>query len=73
MHGISTKGEHRSSAAWGVAKINSARSQMDMRALHTVVGRNCRRRKGLEPSRRVNETGLPRPLSVSALPSREQG
>ena len=30
-------------------------------ALHTVIGRNSRRRKGLEPSRRLSETAGPRP------------
>lgn len=47
-----------------MAEINSARSQIATRALHTVVGRNRRRRKGLEPSRRVSETAGPRYLSA---------
>ena len=73
VHAISAKGARLPSAACGVAKINSARSQMDTRAPHTVVGRNRRCRKGLEPSRRVSETAGPRHLTRSALPSREQG
>ena len=33
-------------------------------ALHTVIGRNNRRRKGLEPSRRLSETTGPQSLSA---------
>lgn len=59
-------------AAWGVAKINSARSQMDTRAPYTVVGRNRRYRKGLEPSRRLSETTGPRHLSAFRIAFRRQ-
>ena len=59
-------------AAWGVVKINSARSQMDTRALHTVAGRNRRCRKGLKPSRRLSEATWPRLPARSASPSQAQ-
>ena len=58
--------------AWGVAKIDSARSQMDTRAPHTFVGRNRRRCKGLEPSRRLSETTGPRHLSAFRIAFRRQ-
>ena len=49
--------------ASGVAKINSARSQIDTRAPHTVVSRTRRCCKGLEPSRRLSRRpcGVRRP------------
>ena len=43
----------------GCEEKDSAWSQMGACALHTVIGRNSRRRKGLEPSRRLSETTGP--------------
>ena len=49
----------------GVSKIkDSAGSPMGDYALHTVIGRNSRQRKGLEPSRRLSETTGPQSPSA---------
>ena len=37
---------------------------MGVRALHTVIGRDSRRRKGLEPERRLSETTGPQSPSA---------
>ena len=52
--------------------IDSARGQMDARAPHTVVGRNRRCCKGLEPSRRLSETTGSRHLSAFRIAFRRQ-
>ena len=45
---------------------------MDTCALHTVVGRDHRCRKGLEPSRRLSETTGPRSPSAFRIAFRRQ-
>ena len=42
-------------------------------ALHTVIGRNSRRRKGLEPSRRLSETTGPQSPSAFRIAFRVTG
>ena len=57
-------------SASGVTRKDSARSQRRACALHFVTGRNSRRRKGLEPSRRLSETTGPQSPFTVHVPHR---
>ena len=51
-------------AAFGVTEKDSAGSPRGTCAVHTIIGRNGPRRKGLKPSRRLSETTGPQPLGA---------
>ena len=56
VHEVKGLAEHDAS---GVSKITPNGVPKSKIALHTVIGRNSRRRKGLKPSRRLSETTGP--------------
>ena len=59
-------------AASGVLELNAAWRPRGAYALHTLIGQNSRRRKGLEPWQRLSETTSRNLQARSTLSSRQQ-